>query len=72
MINNNPNFKVWYCKSLKKTGKPIILQDLVKNLQVNTEIVEFKNVDIRIEYNNSTGKAKKSGATTVLEVFLRE
>lgn len=60
--------QIYYCKSLKKTGKPIIVKDLESGIEITTDEVEMKNVNIKIKYNNSTGKAKASGATTILEV----
>ena len=62
-------YRLWYCKAYKKTGKPIIVQDLIKNKTYNTNKVNFKNVNIRMSFNNSVGKAKASGATTILEIY---
>lgn len=61
--------KLWYCKADKKTGKPIIVQDLENGKTYNTDHVDLKNVNIRMSFNNSIGKAKASGATTILEVY---
>lgn len=62
-------FRLWYCKADKKTGKPIIIQDLEKGTTRNTDKIDFKNVNIRMSFNNSIGKAKQSGATTILEIY---
>ena len=61
--------RLWYCKADKKTGKPIIIQDLAKGTSTNTDCINMKNVNIRMSFNNSQGKAKSSGATTILEVY---
>ena len=59
---------IYYCKSLKKTGKPIIVKDLDTKEEYTTDSIILRNVDIEMSYKNSTGKAKASGATTVLKV----
>ena len=64
-----PNHIVYYCMALKKTGKPIIVFDIDKKKSKNTNRVAFNNVNIRMVFNNATGKAKRSGATTILEVY---
>lgn len=64
-----PKLRLWYCKADKKTGKPIIVQDLEKGVTYNTNKIDLKNVNIRMAFNNSVGKAKSSGATTILEVY---
>ena len=65
---------IHYCKALKKTGKPIVLTYkngtvLYTNRWVRTyydhEGNEWRFI---IKFNNSKGKAKRSGATTVLQV----
>lgn len=61
--------RLWYCKADKKTGKPIIIQDLEKGTIKNTDHIDMKNVNIRMAFNNSQGKAKSSGATTILEIY---
>lgn len=70
--------ETYYCKSLKDTGEPLVstyywrdgTKDIVnghKSLHVKGE-----NIDrIEIVYNNATGKAKRSGASTVLKVYLK-
>lgn len=61
--------RLWYCKADKHTGKPIIVQDLEKKITYNTDHIDLKNVNIRMKFNNSQGKAKASGATTILEIY---
>jgi len=65
---------LWYCKSLKKTGKPIIIQKNGKSrtsnrFELNLFDRDGKPVKIKMNFKNSTGKAKKQGATTVLQVW---
>ena len=62
-------YRLWYCKADKHTGKPIIIQDVKKGTIRKTNKVDLKNVNIRMAFNNSQGKAKSSGATTILEVY---
>jgi len=64
-----PNHIVYYCRSLKHTGKPIMVLNVNSKKLRSTNRVTFNNVDIRMVFNNSTGKAKRSGATTVLQIF---
>ena len=62
-------YRLWYCKADNSSGKPIIIQDVEAGTTMNTNKVDLKNVNIRMEFNNSMGKAKSSGATTILEVY---
>jgi len=62
-------YRLWYCKADKASGKPIIIQDVQAGTTRNTNKVDLKNVNIRMQFNNSVGKAKSSGATTILEVY---
>jgi hypothetical protein len=64
--------KLWYCKAEKKNGKPIIVQDLENKKTYMTDHIDLKGVNIRMAFNNSSGKAKSSGATTILEVYKDE
>ena len=59
---------IYYCKSLKKTGKPIIVYDHEKKSEKHTSRVRFKNVNIEMTFMNSKGRAKRRGATTILRV----
>lgn len=69
------NFSIHYCKSLKKTGKPIIITNKINK---NTKSVghwkrkfELKDgsiIELDMKFSNSTGKAKKQGANTILNV----
>lgn len=60
--------RIFYCKSLKKTNKPIIVRDMDNNTEYTTDEVVMKNVDIRMVFNNAQGREKRSGASTILEV----
>jgi len=62
-------YRLWYCKADKASGKPIIIQDVQAGTTRNTNKIDLKNVNIRMQFNNSIGKAKSSGATTILEVY---
>lgn len=69
MTKKLPLVRLWYCKADKSTGKPIVVQDLEKGITYNTNNIEYKNVTVRMAFNNATGKAKSSGATTILEIY---
>ena len=66
---------VHYCKALKSTGKPVIVGG--KNGEKSVKKWTWEGFDkdgvtpvrMEIEFGNSKGKAKASGATTVLKVF---
>ena len=62
-------YRLWYCKADKASGKPIIIQDVEAGTTRNTDKIDLKNVNIRMQFNNSIGKAKSSGATTILEIY---
>ncbi len=64
-----------YCKFYKDSGKPLIVCDMVKNTSKNVrkwqlDVYDINGNPIRVvcEFMNASGKAKASGATSVLEV----
>jgi len=69
---------LWYCKSMKNTGKPIMVRNF-KNGKANITNTnkwsmnlfdkDGKKVMIRIHFKNTTGKPKAQGATSMLEVL---
>ena len=73
-------YKLHYCKSDKKSGKPIILRtinldtnpSIKKSLSQTTEnIRSFKYTgycELEMQFNNADGMANRSGATTILEL----
>ena len=62
-----PDFRMFYCKALKKTGKPIIVKDMATGKVTFRKSINMKNVNIKMNFMN--GKKNERGATTVLEVF---
>lgn len=67
---------IHYCKADKKTGKPIIVTDMTDESRTNVskwslDLFDKHGEPVRLEvkFNNSTGKAKRQGATTMLKVF---
>jgi len=64
--------KIYYCKSLKHTGKPIVVYDCVTGKSRNTNKIDIVNCHVKMSYNNSTGSIKRSGATTILEVWTND
>lgn len=60
--------RIYYCKSLKPTGKPIIVKDLENGKTTN--VVKIKgHGDWEVEFNNANPSEKRSGATTILKVW---
>jgi|APSaa5957512535_1039671.scaffolds.fasta_scaffold49648_3 hypothetical protein len=71
-----------YCKSLKKTGNPIVLRTI--NLDTSPSLTAKKALsseednihsfkytgmcEIEVVFNNADGKAKRAGATTIMEL----
>ena len=60
---------VWYKKTLKKTGKPIVVKNMITGKLRTTSKINFKGCDVRMAFNNTIDEAKVCGATTVLEVY---
>ena len=60
---------IYYCKTFKHTGKPIVVYDCDTHKSYTTRKFNLTGCKINMEFNNSTGKAKRRGATTVLEVW---
>ena len=65
-----------YCKADVHTGKPLIITDMingktknVKGWEMNLFDKDGNPVKLKCEFNNSTGKAKRSGARAVLQVW---
>jgi hypothetical protein len=70
------NQTVHYCKADKKTGKPVIVTDGITGDTRNVRKWSMDLFDkdgypvrLEVEFNNSTSKAKRQGATTILKVF---
>ena len=73
------NVTIHYCKSLKSSGKPIIITDLETKEERHVSKWSRRFFDdsgdawkVGMRFNNSKGKAKSSGATTVLYVQKEE
>jgi hypothetical protein len=66
---------IHYCKADKKTGKPVVVTDSkgkTKNVKKwHMDLFDDNGYPVRVEveFNNSRGKAKSSGATTVLRIL---
>lgn len=69
MVKRTPDYNVWYCKANKKTGDPIIIKDMKTGKTGSSDFCIMRNVDIRMVFNNADSQAKRSGATTVLEIY---
>ena len=63
-------FIVWYKKTLKKTGRPIVLKNMVTGEITYHEELNFEGCDARMKFNNTIDEAKVCGATTVLEIWM--
>ena len=58
--------RIYYCKALKKTGRPIVVLDGDKEKTVK-QISGFGHW--RVKFNNAGAKVKSRWVTTVLEVW---
>ncbi len=66
-----------YCKADVKTGKPLIVTNMItinrRNVRVWSKTLmdpkTGKKVLLKCEFNNSTGKAKRQGARAVLQIW---
>lgn len=63
-------YRVWYKKTLKHTGKPLMVQNVLTGKLINTNHFNMNSCEIRMSFNNSIGESKSCGATTVLEVWV--
>lgn len=73
---------IHYCKADKKSGKPVVVTDYAKSAKGNVKNVSKWHMDlfdehgypvrIEVEFNNTEGRAKRSGATTMLKVMETE
>lgn len=68
--------EIHYCKAEKKTGKPVVVTNKVNGTTKNVKKWHMDLFDengypvkIEVEFGNASGKAKNSGATTVLRVM---
>ena len=65
-----PRLYVYYCKCLKETGRPIIISN--GKSEITTDNLILEGVSGKMRFNNTSGKAKARGATTLLEISLEE
>lgn len=70
--DRDPDFRLRYKKTLKQTGSPIVVWDLVNNTEYTTDSFELKNCDIKMFFGNAIKQEKTCGATTILEVWKNE
>ena len=79
-INDFELLSGWhYCKTDKDTGLPMIFTDFVTGISVNKKGFRFELLDkdmnpiiMECIFKNATGKAKKSGATAMLKIYMRK
>lgn len=66
-----------YCKADVKTGKPLIITNMITGNRRNVKGWEMKVLDpetlqpilLKCHFDNTVGKAKASGARAVLQVW---
>ncbi len=63
---------IYYCKWRKKTKDPIVVERKGNRSFHNSFLRDYGNVQFNMTFNNARGKAKKSGATTVMKVKLND
>ena len=79
-INDFELLSGWhYCKTDKDTGMPMIFTDFITGVSVNKKGFRFELLDkdmnpiiMECIFKNATGKAKKSGATAMLKIWMRK
>ena len=61
-------YKLYYCKSRKKTGDPIVVEYPDGSVSFHDQFCTEGKFRLSMKFNNAKGRAKKSGATTLLEI----
>lgn len=64
-----PRYRLRYKKTLKETGSPIVVWDLLLNKETTTDVFYREHVDISMRFGNSIKQEIQCGATTILEVY---
>jgi len=76
-----PLVDLWYCKARKAQGDPITVRvwengkakvSTTNNWELDVYDLTGNKLKIRVKFNNATGKAKASGATSMLEILKYE
>ena len=61
-------YTIYYCKSKKKTGKPLVISNGTE--EITTHKVRLCGIgSAEMEFNNAEKVAKRRGATTTLRVY---
>lgn len=60
---------VYYCKSLKKTGTPIVISN--GKSEIYTDNLILNDVSASMKFRNARGKAKSRRASTCLEIKIK-
>jgi hypothetical protein len=73
LSKRKPDYCVWYCKCKKSTGKPIAVytpedEKLTWHATLPKKITRTL-VSVDMSFNNSIPIAKRSGATTILNIW---
>ncbi len=76
MTKERKTFCIWYKRTLKKTGRPIMVTEVVNKKTIKeyqVDEVNIKNCDIEMKFNNPNTPRDPiyCGATTVLLVYPR-
>tara|TARA_R110002033_G_scaffold164022_2_gene201213 strand:- start:6147 stop:6710 length:564 start_codon:yes stop_codon:yes gene_type:complete len=62
------DMRVWYCRGLVKTGKPIVISDSDGKNEITTNKKEIKNCFFRVFHQNAKSFESRKGARTILEI----
>ena len=79
-INDFELLSGWhYCKTDKDTGMPMIFTDFITGKSINKKGFRFELFDkdmnpiiLECVFENTVGKAKKSGAKAMLKIYMRK
>lgn len=66
-----PRYRLRYKKTLKKTGNPIVVWDMLTNEETTTNKFNLDECKIEMKYGNAIGVENLCGATTILTVFVK-
>ena len=65
--------RLWFCKSNfskpNLENKPIVKSNNIGKERENLNSITLKNVMFRVKFDNAIGIEKKSGASTILEIY---
>lgn len=65
------DMRIWYCRGLVKTGKPLVISDSEGNNEITTNKQQIKDCFFRVFHQNAKPFEIRRGARTILEINWR-